>query len=176
MKRQLLLGGGSSRKKLFNAHEPWEDLVTLDMEPSHKPDVLWDLCRPIDIRLEHNSFDEIHAYDVLEHIGHQGNYEAFFREFKGYWNILKPGGFLFGIVPAWNSTWAWADPGHTRVITEGTLAFLSKEFYNQIGSTPATDYRGIYSGDLRLVQWEYRGRSDHPEERVLYFALQAVKD
>ena len=176
---------------MFNPHEPWEDLVTLDIEPAHKSDVVWDLKRGIPwgaylpcldpreryrVRFEQSSFDEIHAYDVLEHIGQQGDWRWFFHEFEGYWKLLKPNGFFCGIVPAWNSFWAWADPGHTRVINEGTLSFLSQDHYKCVGSSPSTDYRSIYKADFRLFQYEYRGRKEDPNEKAFYFVLQAVKE
>ena len=189
MKRQLLLGCGVSREKLFNPQEPWEDLVTLDVEPAHKPDVVWDLNNGLPFRwnidgltwvqesiFHENEFDEIHAYDLLEHLGAQGNWGGFFHEFAEYHRILKPNGFFCGIVPAWNSFWAWGDPGHTRVINEGTLSFLSQAHYKCVGSSPSTDYRSIYKADFRLFQYEYRGRKEDPNEKTFYFVLQAVKE
>jgi hypothetical protein len=177
VKRQLLLGCGASRTKLFNPQEPWEDLVTLDSNLDHKPTIRWDLNWPLSRRFDANEFDEIHAYDVLEHIGRQGDVEGFFAEFQGYWRVLKPGGLFCGVVPAWDSFWAWSDPGHTRIINEGTLTFLSQEHYKQyVGSSPSTDYRYTYKGDFRPVSLQYRDRIGQPPERCFYFVLQAKKD
>ena len=175
MKRQLLLGCGASREKLFNPQEPWGDLETVDIVRDHQPNWLWDLNRR-PLPMADNAYDELHAYDVLEHLGQQGDYSFFFHEFSEYHRILKPNGFFCGIVPAWNSFWAWSDPGHTRVINEGTLSFLSQDHYKCVGSSPSTDYRSIYKADFRLHQYEYRGRKEDPNEKAFYFVLQAVKE
>ena len=39
---ELLIGCGSRRDKMIGTGE-WSKLVTLDLEPSHHPDVVWDL-------------------------------------------------------------------------------------------------------------------------------------
>jgi cyclopropane fatty-acyl-phospholipid synthase-like methyltransferase len=88
-------------------------------------------------------YDEIHAYEVLEHFGKQGDARAFFRHFNALHRALKPEGFLIGTSPLPDSIWAWGDPGHTRVITPESLTFLEKERYKQLGSTPMSDYRSL---------------------------------
>src|SRR5688572_24065546 len=106
----------------------WRGLTTLDMNPDHKPDVVWDL-ESVPWPLEDNTFEEVHAYEVLEHLGQQGDWRSFFAHFGETYRVLKPGGILFATVPMWNSAWAWADPSHTRIITLGTLMFLSQAEY-----------------------------------------------
>src|SRR5207253_648488 len=99
---------------------------------------------------ENESFDEIHAYEVLEHLGGQGNWRFFFAEFTEYHRILAPHGSLYAAVPAWNSFWAWGDPSHKRIINEGTLSFLSQEEYaKQVGKTAMSDFRFCYRVDFR---------------------------
>jgi SAM-dependent methyltransferase len=90
-----------------------------------------------------NEFDEIHAYEVLEHTGMQGDYHFFFAQFAELWRILRPDGFLCATVPMWDSVWAWADPGHTRVISKDTLSFLCPEHYEQLTdeTSASSDYR-----------------------------------
>jgi SAM-dependent methyltransferase len=165
---ELLLGAGNRReKKLYRAgHQFFTDLVTLDIDPGCNPDVLWDLNdRPLPFA--DGQFDEIHAYEVLEHVGRQGDWRGFFDEFAEYYRILKPGGVLVLSCPRWDSPWAWGDPGHTRVLSAHTLTFLSREQYiAQIGQTPMTDYRAVWAGDFVLVH-----ESEMGEHGMLY-ALQ----
>lgn len=130
--------------------------------------MLWDL-REIPWRpLESNFYDEVHAYEVIEHVtGKQGDEEQFFNFFNEVYRILKPDGALFATVPA--GKWTWADPGHGRVITFDTLAFLSQtEYEHQVGRTPMTDYRSIYTGDFKCI-WI------NETEVQFQFVLQAIK-
>lgn len=149
--KSLLLGCGHSRKKHVSGSwttPEWGELTTLDINPDCNPDVVHDL-NVLPLPFDDNTFDEIHAYDVLEHTGRQGDYAFFFAQFYEFWRIMKADGFLVVKVPAWDSPWAWGDPGHTRVITEGTLLFLDQREYQQLGDTAMTDYRGIWKGDFR---------------------------
>ena len=78
---ELLLGCGFSRvKKLAHPDRPeWDGLVTLDMNPAHKPDVVFDL-NDWPLPFDGDTFDEVHAYDVMEHLGQQGDWKFFFRQ------------------------------------------------------------------------------------------------
>lgn len=152
----LLLGAGSSRKKILGLTGDTgdfsnDDLTTLDMVAAHKPDVIHDLNRR-PLPFNDNTFDEIHAYEVLEHIGRQGDWEEFFQEFAEYWRILKTDGVLLATVPLWSSMSAWGDPSHTRVISNMTLSFLSQEVYaRDIGKTVMSDFRGIWKKNFAVV-------------------------
>ncbi len=167
---ELLLGCGSRRDKLIavNGHKGWADPTTLDIDPACQPDVLHDLnIRPLPFN--DNSFDEIHAYEVLEHVGQQGDWRGFFEEFTEYWRILKPGGSLIGTSPNVTSSWAWGDPGHTRIISHGCFTFLSQaEYRKQVGKTPMTDYRDVWKGDFTVEHAEVRGEA-------FLFVLRALK-
>lgn len=149
---ELIIGVGSRPQKILAAkgREHWGNLTTLDINGDHNPDVVWDLNNK-PFPFEDNSFNEIHAYEVLEHIGTQGDYKAFFEEFSEYWRILKPGGILFGTSPSINSPWLWGDPGHTRVISPQVFTFLSQQEYTrQVGKTAITDYRFMYKADFQI--------------------------
>ena len=167
---ELLLGCGNSRKKkvFTKGQEEFTNLVTCDFDIGCDPDVVFDL-NLTDWPFKESQFDEVHAYEVLEHLGKQGDFVSFFQTFYEIWRILKPGGKLFATCPAWNSLWAWGDPGHTRIINEGSLAFLSQAQYKeQVGKTAMTDYRGIWKGDFVAEYAEIKGES-------FSFVLRAVK-
>jgi hypothetical protein len=167
--KQLLIGCGSSRRKKLwtTGTEQWDGLVTLDNNPDHNPDVLWDLNR-IELPFDEGIFDEVHAYDVLEHTGQQGDYKFFFKQWTEFWRILKPGGLFFGIAPSRNSVWALGDPSHTRIIQKENFIFLHQPSYADVGKNPISDFRSIYKADFDIANISDDG------ERLI-FALQAVK-
>lgn len=167
---ELLIGCGRSKNKnIFSENrESWTSLVTLDINPDHEPDVIWDLNK-LPLPFENDVFNEIHAYEVLEHCGRQGDYKFFFDQFSDFWRILKHGGVLIGTCPMHTSVWAWGDPSHTRVIQKENFVFLNQEEYTkQVGITPMSDFRYIYKADFDLV---YCSEADEQ----LQFVLKAVK-
>jgi SAM-dependent methyltransferase len=162
--RSLLLGCGLTRQKLLHVtgeETGWGDLTTLDIDPDNRPDVVHDL-NALPLPFADNSFDEIHAYEVLEHIGRQGDWQFFFAQFDDLWRILKPGGWLCCTVPWWQERWAWGDPGHTRIIQPETICFLSRPRYD------SNIYHGKFSCDFDIPHMERR------DVRFL-FSMQAVK-
>lgn len=166
---ELLIGCGSNRAKKLSVQDrpDWADLVTLDHEPCHSPDVVHDLAQ-LPLPFADNSVDEIHAYECLEHVGSQGDYKFFFAQFSDFWRILKPNGVLFGTVPLPTSVWAWGDPSHTRVIPKESFVFLHQPSYAQVGITAMSDFRSLYHADFDVIHSRENGD-------VLEFALQAVK-
>jgi SAM-dependent methyltransferase len=166
---ELLIGCGNAREKTIHMGRPeWDGLVTLDIDPNCNPDVEWDLER-LPLPFGDNHFDSISAYETLEHTGRQGDWRFFFAQFSEFWRILRPGGMLFASVPSHGSIWMWGDPGHSRVINQGTLAFLDQsEYTKQIGVTHLTDYRHVYRADFHPVT----GMIEGDEFR---FVLSAIK-
>lgn len=152
---ELLIGSGHDLKKKLavKSRLEWENLTTLDMNPDVNPDVIWEWR--IALPFDNKTFNEIHLYDVLEHVGKQGDFKTFFEQFGELWRILKPGGLLFIIVPNYTSMWACGDPGHTRCFSVGTFIFLDQEEYKkQQGVSPMSDYRHWWKKDFErlLVQ------------------------
>lgn len=172
----LLLGCGAFTEKRISVPDgpfEWSNLVTLDMNPDVNPSVVWDLNK-LPLPFPDNCFDEIHAYEVLEHCGTQGDFRFFLAQFADFWRMLKPGGYFMATVPMWDSPWAWGDPSHTRVIPTAALVFLNQqEYVNQIDKptgkrTSMTDFRRWYQADFDAV-------AGNETEHQLQFVLQAVK-
>lgn len=169
MKTELLLGCGSrTEKDLWIGDDKFfENAVRLDANADHRPDIVWDL-RKHPLPFADNIFDEIHAYDILEHLAYQGDYEFFFNEFNEYYRILKPKGFFFSSVPGKDSVWTWGDPSHKRTITKETLVFLDQESYKQVGKTKMSDFRNIYFGNFKMIYYKTKDNS-------FKFILQGMK-
>jgi SAM-dependent methyltransferase len=169
---ELLIGAGTRRDKILvpdGRPDKWTNLVTLDLVPDHGVDVVHDL-NVCPWPFADNTFNEVHAYEVLEHLGTQGDFRRFFQDFSEIWRILKPGGHLCGTSPAWFSPWAWGDPGHTRVISVESFTYLDQSQYDQqVGVTPMTDYRFCYQADFEVKQ------ASITETQQFVYVLEAVK-
>jgi predicted SAM-dependent methyltransferase len=173
--RELLIGCGNRRDKLLYrpGNNAWADLTTLDLDPNSGADVEWDLER-MPLPFENDSFDEIHAYHVLEHTGRMGDWRFFFAQWSEFWRLLKPDGLFCGVVPAVSSAWVFADPGHTRVIVPETFTFLDQDEYTrQVGETALADYRHVYRADFAPVFKDVKVGEDGDHQ--FYFIMQAKK-
>lgn len=171
----------------------FDNLVTLDCDPDCKPDILMDLNRSVGLysqlseivdpdapywemlavgsarQIRSDYFDEVHAYEVLEHLGALGDEQRFFADFGSIYRVLKPGGFLCATVPSRFSQWAFGDPGHKRVIPPCMLVFLDQTHYSRaVGTSTSSDYRHMYAGDFDIVMTQ----DDRETHR---FVLQAIK-
>jgi len=156
MKKILLLGAGSRPvKQIFlPGHEAWDgELIRLDYNKDHNPDIVADLeILPYDWAKD-EEYDEMHAYEVLEHTGQQGDWKFFFAQFSEFHRILKPRGKIYATVPRWDGLWAWGDPSHKRVINRGSLTFLSQDNYKHVGQSSMSDFRFCYKADFAFT-WE----------------------
>ena len=150
--KELLIGCGHSReKRLGIGGKEWQNLVTLDMSAHVNPDVVHDL-EVLPYPFADEEFDEIHAYEVLEHCGSQGDYQFFFAQFREFDRILKPGGIVCITCPNWGGRWAWGDPGHKRILGFEQFIYLDKSVYQDGAKTTSmTDYSHLWQGDLRII-------------------------
>ena len=166
---ELLLGAGSSRiKKVHIGNPNWNNLFTIDINPDHNPDLVYDIER-IPLPFDDNAISEIHAYEVLEHTGNQGDYKFFFNQFNDFYRMLKPNGLLIGSAPLWNKQWAFGDPSHKRTIQKESFHFLHQPNYtNEIGKTSMSDFRFIYKADFDIIYIK-------EQEFTFQFILKAIK-
>jgi len=169
--RDLLLGCGAKRDRILSlpGQGEWGDLTTLDINPEHNPDKIWDIS-DIPLPFDDDTFDSISAFEVMEHVGQQGDWRFFFAQWSDIWRILKNGGVFFGTSPHHLSPWCWGDPGHTRIVGAEQLTYLSQPNYTaQVGITPMTDYRFVYKADFDLIHSMMNEASQYE------YALKAVK-
>jgi predicted SAM-dependent methyltransferase len=170
MKTELLIGCGTDKRKKLTADgtNDFTNVYTLDHCDSHHPDVVWDLTQ-LPLPFNDDAFDEIHAYEVLEHTGAQGDYKFFFAQFSDFWRILKPTGKLLVTCPSRHSVWAYGDPSHTRVMQKEMLIFLDQEqYHNGVGHTAMSDFRNIYKADFKIVA------VDEDDDKLM-FIIEAIK-
>lgn len=168
--RELMIGCGNSRNKRIQfAGIPKDfcDLTTMDLSSDCGADVVHDL-NVLPYPFADNSFDEIHAYEVLEHCGVQGDWRFYFAQFSEFYRILKPNGYLMGTVPMWDSPWAWGDPGHTRIISKQCLSYLDQDHYKQVGNNSSSDYRNVWKGNFQCTGFQ-------ESEHQFGFVMRAVK-
>jgi hypothetical protein len=196
--KRMMPSGGPNK---LEGYREWQNLVTLDNNEACKPDVVSDLdtdyrftfqfyvahqppkklvdvCAEIDPDslnpwwvFKDSAFDEVHAYEVLEHLGNLGYARSYFAQFSEIWRILKPGGYLCATVPSRYSPWLWGDPSHRRLINEESLSFLDQDNYKQLdGARPTSmsDFRNIYRADFKIIE-----RQDNHKQ--FFFILEAVK-
>lgn len=168
--RELLAGCGNNRKKKITCElfpDEWSSLTTLDIDDAVGADVIHDLA-VTPYPFDDNSFDEIHAYECIEHFGRQGDWKGFLEQFGEFYRILKPGGLFVATVPMWDSPWAWGDIGHTRVIPKESLIYLRRGEYEQLGKTAMTDYR-------RWLKCDFETLVVSETEHQMAFILKALK-
>ncbi len=190
--KELLLGCGYQRHKFVTAPGTtfeWQDLYTADHNRTCKPDLNCNLdysrfkiwrVNDFTVRgsacieysqndqIKESFFQEVHAYEVLEHLGRQGDIGSFFHTFNNIYRVLCAGGYLCATVPSRFSPWLWGDPGHCRVIYKESLTFLDRSCYSQIGATAMSDYREVSQCDFKLIHSE--------DDRTFHkFVLQAIK-
>ena len=174
--KYLLVGCGGARDKRirFDDGSPADDfsggdLVTLDSDPEAGADMVHDLD-VLPYPFADNEFDEIHAYEVLEHTGTQGDGKFFFAQFYEFWRALKPNGYMMISVPMWDSPLAWGVPDHRRVLPDSIFGFLDAEYEQLIGNAPGV-------GDYRRLRKDmnFKPLMKQETEASLYVVLQAIK-
>ena len=182
MKQYLLIGCGGARDKRI--HFPASDecgpgsiekdfsggqLTTLDVDPESGADIVHDL-NVLPYPLADNAYDEIHAYEVLEHCGRQGDGAYFFGQFREFWRALKPGGYMMISVPMWNDAMAFGVPDHTRVLPDCVFGFLSADYEKvHAGKQGVGNYKKL-RGDM-----DFMPLMKQDTDTQLYVVLRAIK-
>lgn len=137
-KRGLNLGCGMAKRPGF---------VNLDSCDVVDPDVVWDLDE-FPYPFEDNSFDEIIAHSILEHL------DDTVKVMEELHRIGKPNAKVYIKVPYWDGYGFATDPTHKRMFTEATFDFFTGE----------ADYSYITKGRYRILELK---REYHPKLKWL---------
>jgi SAM-dependent methyltransferase len=84
------------------------------------------------IPFEANRFDCVSAYDFFEHVPRvaidaQGQTRfPFVQLMNEVWRVLKPGGLLYAVTPAYPHEKAFRDPTHVNIITAKTQRYFTR--------------------------------------------------
>lgn len=155
-----------------NFYDVFAEVVSIDIDPASNPTYVHDLDKfpwPVPTRY----FDEVHAYEVLEHLGGLGDWQSFFALWREIWRVTKPGGYVCATTPWWESVWAWQDPGHRRVYSTELLTYLNQgEYTKQVGVTALTDYRRVWPEPYSFKLMLSGMSGEDPKRAGFYFVLQ----
>lgn len=114
-----------------------DNYLNLDIDPEFAPDIVFDLNQPLlengmrqfntarfgPITLHANSFENIAALDVLEHI------QSLVIAMNSCLELLRIGGEMEIFVPYDLSLGAWQDPTHVRTFNEGSWQYYCEWFW-----------------------------------------------
>ena len=146
--KHIDIGCGAKPRNPFGAgYVIGADLLTESFLPQGLMDQYLQLKIGEPIPLPDTSVDSISGYDFLEHLSR--DFYPFGNLFISFMNeahrILKPGGMLFCVTPAYPSPAAFQDPTHVNFISEETVNYF-------IGEAPHAKSLGYgFEGSFSLV-------------------------
>ena len=161
------MGCGYHPRNPFNA----DKLIGVDIIPISelpiKPHVKYvQILSSQEIPLPDGSVDSISGFDFLEHLS-RGNGSSQ-NEFIGFMNeahrLLRPGGVLFLVTPAFPSPAAFQDPTHVNFITSETVKYF-------LGPTALAQSMGYgFKGSFNLINQSWMG----PFSKIFYSSCDSV--
>jgi SAM-dependent methyltransferase len=150
----LDMGCGSNARNPFNAKK----LIGGDILPHSKIGELLDfeyikLDLSGDIPLANDSIESISGFDFLEHLPRGSLIETnlFIKFMNEASRILRRGGILLLVTPAYPSPAAFQDPTHVNFISEQTVHYF-------VGNNPGATNLGYgFTGRFELISQEWVG-------------------
>ena len=127
------------------------------------------------IPFEDNLFDSVSAYDFFEHIprvaidyANQTSRFPFIELMNEVWRVLKPGGILYAVTPAFPHEKALRDPTHVNIITAKTHRYFTSP------EVMARMYG--FTGEFQLIRqcWIHPRGVYEPKNPALSHRLRAI--
>ena len=134
------------------------DLIGIDLLPPIDSYPV-DIARYIQVKpgdrtpINDSSVDSISGYDFIEHLsrGGDGSPNYFIEFMNEAHRVLRPGGILLLVTPAFPSPAAFQDPTHVNFITEGTVEYF-------LGENAYAKTQGYgFNGNFKLVKQTWVG-------------------
>jgi SAM-dependent methyltransferase len=132
MNKHLDLGCGLEPKNPYNA----DMLYGIDIR-AHQPNISNAIIVSANLAIDpipfHDShFDSVSAYDFFEHIPRvaldltsRTSTFPFVKLMDEIWRVLRPGGLMYAVTPAFPSEKALRDPTHVNIITAKTYRYFT---------------------------------------------------
>ena len=143
--------------------------INLDNDPSVNPDVVADL-NVEKLPFDDNTFDEVIASHVLEHIG-----DGFMNLIKEIYRISKPNSTIQIVVPHYNHWTFHADPTHVRSIDVHMFSLLNKDWCknDREVNNGSSNYADTLDVDFKIIEFSYRPETgyDHLTHEELVNAM-----
>jgi SAM-dependent methyltransferase len=114
------------------------ECVNIDISPSVEPDVILDLNTAALWPFEPDTFNQVYASHILEHIRDP------LRMMENLWRVCAPGAIAVFKLPYGSSDNAWEDPTHVRPYFLDSFGYFSQAAYG------GADYG--YRGDWSIVE------------------------
>jgi len=169
------------RLNLGSGRRPLEGAVNLDVSDQVGADVVHDLNH-VPWPFEANTFDEIHAYDVLEHV------DSVVTAIEEIHRIARPGARLLATVPHFSSANAFTDVTHRHWFGwrsfEPFDARDARSHYSAARFAPRRTQMHFHPSMANRLVWRLANRWPEGYERrwawvfpawYLYFELEVVK-
>ena len=119
------------------------------------------------IPFEDSLFDSVSAYDFLEHVPRilptadgRATRFPFIELMNEIHRVLRPGGLLHALTPAYPSVEAFQDPTHVNILTDRSHVYFT-------GDSPMARMYGFTGRfDLRQLRWVVFGDALDPSARM----------
>lgn len=129
------------------------------------------------IPFEDNWFDSVSAYDFLEHIPRvlasskeERMRFPFIELMNEIWRVLKHGGLLYAVTPAYPRQEAFVDPTHVNIITEKTHMYFTEPLLT------ARIYGFAGSFKVRRAEWMRPMYEWEPDKPTISHRFKKIKN